>query len=375
MLAGEGVIKTFVTERLRNPLKYQFANCRVWGAEKDRHMTIFDLISASDKKLETRQTKALAYMLASEVGFRRLVVGRIVRYWSVRNPGLKLRGIDSSACCVDAELRLTDKHAKDNEKGGRVDILVSKADDWGVLIEGKSLANDNIRWPDVTKQVCRYKRVLCRKIRTVIPVALVFCPETKVHDGVLFVSWKDMLDWIDEYATRETARRCELFGEFRDFIKSIQTNMKYYQQEVLSIPAGATYNQVVKYGVYHCSSDNRMHEIPLFVAFRAARGVMTRLYRYEGFINEYYDARVIQSSKSLTPGQKKQVLAYMKDDVIWKRSGDAEIGKKTRFYVFDKKDAIEIGGVRPLKDRVQTWKYYSITDMFNPQEANGLRKA
>ena len=359
----------------RNGLsQYRFANCRVWG-EEDRQTTIFDLVSASDKKLETRQTKALAYMLASEVGFRRLVVGRIVRYWSVRYPGLKLRGIDSSACCVDAELRLTDKHIKGNEKGGRVDILISKGNDWGVLIEGKNLNNVGVRWTDVAKQVYRYERVLRRKIRTVIPVALVFCPETKVHDGVLFVSWKDMLDWIDEYATRETARRRELFGEFRDFIKSIQTNMKYYQQDVLSIPAGVTYMQVIKYGVYHCSSDTRRHELPLFVAFRAEGGVMTRLYRYVGFVNEYYDARAIKNNRSLTTEQKQQVLAYMKDDVIRKRSGDAEIGKKTRFYVFDKKDAIEIGGVRPLKDRVQTWKYYSITDMFNPQEANGLRKA
>lgn len=355
--------------------KYRFTNCQVWDKEENRYATIFDLISASDKKLETRQTKALAYMLASEVGFRRLVVGRIVRYWNERYPGLKLKGIDSSACCVDAELRLNDKHAKDNEKGGRVDILISKASDWGVLIEGKNLTNVNIRLVDVAKQVCRYERALCRKIRTIIPVALVFCPETKVYDGVLFVSWKDMLDWIDEYATREMARRRELFGEFQDFIKSIQTNMKYYQQEVLSIPAGATYNQVIKYGVYHCSSDNRMHEIPLFVAFRAARGVMTRLYRYEGFINEYYDARVIQNSKSLTPGQKKQVLAYMKDDVIRKRCGDAEKGKKTRFYVFDKKGVIKIGGVRPLKERVRTFKYYSIADMFNPQVSKILRKA
>ena len=360
---------------LNSRFEYRFAKCRVFDAKRNRHTTIFDLISASDKKLETRQTNALAYMLASEVGFRRLVVGRIVRYWSERDPGLRLCGVDSSACCVDAELRLTDKHIKGNEKGGRVDILISKGNDWGVLIEGKNLNNVGVRWTDVAKQGYRYERVLRRKIRTVIPVALVFCPETKVHDGVLFVSWKDMLDWIDEYATREVARRRELFGEFQDFIKNIQTNMKYYQQEVLSIPAGATYNQVIKYGVYHCSSDKRKHELPLFVAFRAPGGVMTRLYRYEGFINEYYDALVIQNSKSLTPGQKKQVLAYMKDDVIRKRCGDAEKGKKTRFYVFDKKGVIKICGVRPLKDRVQTWKYYSIADMFNPQVSKVLRKA
>ena len=356
-------------------LKYRFANCRVWGAEKDCHMTIFDLISASDKKLETRQTKALAYILASEVGFRRLVVGRIVRYWNERCPGLKLRGIDSGACCVDAELRLNDKHAKDNERGGRVDILISKASDWGVLIEGKNLTNVNIRLVDVAKQVCRYERALCRKIRTIIPVALVFCPETKVYDGVLFVSWKDVLDWIDEYATREMARRRELFVEFQDFIKSIQTNMKYYQQEVLSIPAGATYNQVIKYGVYHCSSDKRKHELPLFVAFRAPGGVMTRLFRYENYIKECYDVRAIRNSRLLTAEQKRQVLAYMKDDAIRKRYGEDEKGKETRFYVFDKRKGIKISGVRPLKDRVQTWKYYSIADMFNPEVSKVLRKA
>lgn len=354
--------------------KYRFTNCRVWDKEENRYATIFDLISASDKKLETRQTKAFAYMLASEVGFRRLVIGRIVRYWNERYPGLKLKGIDSSACCVDAELRLTDKHVKDNEKGGRVDILVSKANDWGILIEGKNLTNVNIRWADVTKQICRYRCVLSRKIRTIIPVALVFCLETKVYDGVLFLSWKDMLDWIDEYATREIARRRELFGEFQDFIKSIQTNMKYYQQEVLSIPAGATYNQVIKYGVYHCSSDKRRHELPLFVTFRAPGGVMTRLFRYENYIKECYDVRAIRNSRLLTAEQKGQVLAYMKDEIIQKRYGEVEKGKRTRFYVFDKRKGIKIGGVRPLKDRVQTWKYYSIADMFNPQMSKVLRK-
>jgi hypothetical protein len=75
----------------------------------------------------------------------------------------------------------------------------------------------------------------------------------------------------------------ELIKDFLFFLNKLSNAMKFYDKEVLVIPAGRTYQTIQKYLFYECAAgrmncDARANSHPLFVAFRFA-GKVSELYR------------------------------------------------------------------------------------------------
>lgn len=228
--------------------KYDKINC-----------TIFDLIGGD---LEPKQTMALGYLFSKS--------------HSALNAFLKLIGVKVTfdKCIVDCEPR---RNEEDNND--RIDILLRLYQDEhpvkAIIIEAKSVKAKTSEVA-ANNQVQKYVSFpQLKEFSNIETVTLTQDVKTLV-EGSTSITWLELVNELSRVQGEEP-----IIKDFINYILNIKgNNMKHYEEEIVSIPAGNSYEAVVSSGIYECPVDYNTPKKALFMTFREKDGgAMRTLYK------------------------------------------------------------------------------------------------
>lgn len=225
----------------------------------DKISTIFDLIGGD---LEPKQTMALGFLFSKSR--------------SALNAFLKLIGVKVTfdKCIVDCEPR---RNEEDNND--RIDILLRLYQDEhpvkAIIIEAKSVkakTSEVVANNQVQKYVSFPQLKGFSNIET---VTLTQDVKTLV-EGSTSITWLELVNELSKDPQKEP-----IIKDFINYILNIKgNNMKHYEEEIVYIPAGNSYEAVVSSGIYECPVDYNTPKKALFMTFREKDGgAMRTLYK------------------------------------------------------------------------------------------------
>ena len=228
--------------------KYDKINC-----------TIFDLIGGD---LEPKQTMALGYLFSKSR--------------SALNAFLKLIGVKVTfdKCIVDCEPR---RNEEDNND--RIDILLRLYQDEhpvkAIIIEAKSVKAKTSEVA-ANNQVQKYVSFPQLKDFSNIETVTLTQDVKTLVEGSTSITWLELVNELSRVQGEEP-----IIKDFINYILNIKgNNMKHYEEEIVSIPAGNSYEAVVSSGIYECPVDYNTPKKALFMTFREKDGgAMRTLYK------------------------------------------------------------------------------------------------
>lgn len=228
--------------------KYDKINC-----------TIFDLIGGD---LEPKQTMALGYLFSKSR--------------SALNAFLKLIGVKVTfdKCIVDCEPR---RNEEDNND--RIDILLRLYQDEhpvkAIIIEAKSVKAKTFEVA-ANNQVQKYVSFPQLKDFSNIETVTLTQDVKTLVEGSTSITWLELVNELSRVQGEEP-----IIKDFINYILNIKgNNMKHYEEEIVSIPAGNSYEAVVSSGIYECPVDYNTPKKALFMTFREKDGgAMRTLYK------------------------------------------------------------------------------------------------
>lgn len=228
--------------------KYDKINC-----------TIFDLIGGD---LEPKQTMALGYLFSKSR--------------SALNAFLKLIGVKVTfdKCIVDCEPR---RNEEDNND--RIDILLRLYQDEhpvkAIIIEAK-IVKAKTSEVAANNQVQKYVSFPQLKDFSNIETVTLTQDVKTLVEGSTSITWLELVNELSRVQGEEP-----IIKDFINYILNIKgNNMKHYEEEIVSIPAGNSYEAVVSSGIYECPVDYNTPKKALFMTFREKDGgAMRTLYK------------------------------------------------------------------------------------------------
>ena len=153
--------------------------------------------------------------------------------------------------------------------------------------------------------------------------------------------------------------------------------MTFFEREVLSIPAGATYELVMQHRIYSCSNKSGyQHKKTLFLTFRRGNGgEMEALYKISKLL--CFDPNVEGQTDreladpDLSEREKSRIRDYMAAHPWWAEPSEAAAAAEgVRFYVLG--EPIELRNKpRPKRNNVGFW-YYDIAELLNCPHGGAL---
>lgn len=225
----------------------------------DKISTIFDLIGGD---LEPKQTTALGYLFNKSR--------------SALNAFLKLIGVKVTfdKCIVDCEPR---RNEEDNND--RIDILLRLYQDEhpvkAIIIEAKSVKAKTSEVA-ANNQVQKYVSFPQLKDFSNIETVTLTQDVKTLVEGSTSITWLELVNELSRVQGEEP-----IIKDFINYILNIKgNNMKHYEEEIVSIPAGNSYEAVVSSGIYECPVDYNTPKKALFMTFREKDGgAMRTLYK------------------------------------------------------------------------------------------------
>ena len=315
--------------------------------------SVFDLIG----KLEPDQTKGLGLLLSKSEGALNEFLSLI---------GLSVRQYDKYV--VDCETR--------DFKNKRYDILIrfyrNNNPLEAILLEAKGVGVSHASHQAIS-QVKNYASFQSFQLNGFQKKTLV----TLTHDTTLLnsnqvksITWSQLISAFYEYAKNQ---KDDLASDFVNYLLSIEGSMNYYEEDILSIPAGKTIAAILKSGIYECPIEGRHYthqRRTLYIAFKNAKGgAMDTLYKLHDIIegvdlNDLSQIAVLENMQGYT-GIGTRIAAYKS---CVKYSQDNHEPK--RLFVLDLENSISLpNSVRPLENN-SNWPYYKLKDFLQPVNSN-----
>ena len=313
--------------------------------------------------LEPQQTKGLGLLLSkSETALKLFIKLMQSKYPTLT---IDLRKVDRMI--VDCELPSSGKPRY------RADIVMRLyANDkplHAFLIEAKSIGKGGSSSEGAYKQVENYQdrdafaelREFADKVHFVI---LTKYGNFTAAVNSISITWNDL---INTFHPSAQSGKDELLTDYLNFITNITNSMKFYEQEVFSIPAGVSHDTVKATFVYERPATYKSFQKPLYLAFRkSGGGEMECLYSIEeiielDFSSNYHD--FLRSEQYPIPVKQKieKYVAAAK----WETKG-FPTDKKQVFVLSDKVIRFMQPYPRPEKNQAFT-AYYSLADMFDEE--------
>ena len=319
----------------------------------DKISTIFDLIGGD---LEPKQTMALGFLFSKSR--------------SALNAFLKLIGVKVTfdKCIVDCEAKR--KKKDDND---RIDILLRLYQDKepvkAIIIEAKSVkaktsevaANNQVQkyvnngFPQLEGFSNKETVTLTQDVKTLV-------------EGSTSITWLELVNELSRVQGEES-----IIKDFINYILNIKgNNMKHYEEEIVSIPAGNSYEAVVSSGIYECPVEyKRNPQNPLFITFREkGGGAMKTLYKLLDVLELDLDDEASIEKVDETSIEKVGKQLNLKDRLDrYKSIGTPTKGVK-RVYVLDIDDAITLPiPVTPMENNTPIINY-KISDFIGECNTN-----
>ena len=316
----------------------------------DKISTIFDLIGGD---LEPKQTTALGYLFNKSR--------------SALNAFLKLIGVKVTfdKCIVDCEAQ-----CKEKDNNGRIDILLRLYQDEhpvkAIIIEAKNVkaktsevaANNQVQkyvsFPQLKGFSNKETVTLTQDVKTLV-------------EGSTSITWLDLVNELSNVQGKEP-----IIKDFINYILNIKGNMKHYEEEIVSIPAGNSYEAVVSSGIYECPVEyKRNPQNPLFITFREkGGGAMKTLYKLLDVLELDLDDEASIEKVDEASIEKVGKQLNLKDRLDrYKSFGTPTKGVK-RVYVLDIDDAITLPiPVTPMENNTPIINY-KISDFIGECNTN-----
>lgn len=318
----------------------------------DKISTIFDLIGGD---LEPKQTMALGFLFSKSR--------------SALNAFLKLIGVKVTfdKCIVDCEPR---RNEEDNND--RIDILLRLYQDEhpvkAIIIEAKSVkaktsevaANNQVQkyvsFPQLKGFSNKDTVTLTQDVKTLV-------------EGSTSITWLELVNELSRVQGEEP-----IIKDFINYILNIKgNNMKHYEEEIVSIPAGNSYEAVVSSGIYECPVEykRRNPQNPLFITFREkGGGAMKTLYKLLDVLELDLDDEASIEKVDEASIEKVGKQLNLKDRLDrYKSFGIPTKGVK-RVYVLDIDDAITLPiPVTPMENNTPIINY-KISDFIGECNTN-----
>ena len=305
--------------------------------------TIFDLISGD---LEPKQTMALGFLLSrSDIAL---------------NAFLKLIkcGVKYDKVIVDCEAQRNQSNNND-----RIDILLrfyrNGNPQLAFIIEAKS-ARANTSAQVAATQASKYTYGFSQLAGFAACIETIsLTREVKEITQSISISWSELISALFNVSSKD-----RLIKEFLDFFLNIKGSMKYYDEEILSIPAGVTYNAVMASGIYECPNNYKKPKRSLFITFRKNKGLMDRLFKLIDVVElDINDQTAIASVDNSLPGFAARLQTY-------KQSLKIPVSGNKRVYILDLDNPIILPvPVRPIENNAPP-VYYSLHEFFSDVNSN-----
>jgi len=318
----------------------------------------FDLIEGN---AETKQTKGLGLLLSKSS----LALNAFLMLLKKRNNNVfvpEIKTIDQMI--VDCELK-----SPSNES--RIDILIrlyaNKKPIVAYVIEAKSakvstsvdIAScqlkayvDNGSFDELTKFQEKLYGITLTK----------YAKYTHNHDFIS-ITWMDIIEIFKGIlSSKKYDNSDQLLNDYFKFITNINEGMKFYEKEVLSIPAReGTLRAINDCRVYECPNEGKyqIQQQPLFLTFRrSGGGEMTELYKIDDIIildfKEDYD--IFMSDDRYTEKMKNRINKYIE-------IAGVPHGEKQVFFLSE--TTIPLVN-KPKPARNNSFRaYYELADLFN----------
>ena len=305
--------------------------------------TIFDLISGD---LEPKQTMALGFLLSrSEIAL---------------NAFLKLIkcGVKYDKVIVDCEAQ-----RKQNNNNDRIDILLrfylKGNPQRALIIEAKS-ARANTSAQAAATQASKYTYGFSQLVGfTACIETISLTREVKEITKTISISWSELISALFNVSSKD-----KLIKEFLDFFLNIKGSMKYYDEEILSIPAGMTYNAVMASGIYECPNDYKKQKRSIFITFRKNKGLMDRLFKLTDVVELDIDDQIaIATVDNSLPGFAARLQIY-------RQTLKKPVSGHKRVYILDLDNPILLPvPVRPIENNAPP-VYYNLHEFFSVVNSN-----
>lgn len=317
----------------------------------DKISTIFDLIGGD---LEPKQTMALGFLFSKSR--------------SALNAFLKLIGVKVTfdKCIVDCEAQ-----RNEDDNNDRIDILLRLYQDEhpvkAIIIEAKSVkaktsevaANNQVQkyvsFPQLKGFSDKDTVTLTQDVKTLV-------------EGSTSITWLELVNELSRVQGEEP-----IIKDFINYILNIKgNNMKHYEEEIVSIPAGNSYEAVVSSGIYECPVEyKRNPQNPLFITFREkGGGAMKTLYKLLDVLELDLDDEASIEKVDEASIEKVGKQLNLKDRLDrYKSFGTPTKGVK-RVYVLDIDDAITLPiPVTPMENNTPIINY-KISDFIGECNTN-----
>ena len=177
------------------------------------------------------------------------------------------------------------------------------------------------------------------------------------------VTWENIIQLLHEFCKKTD--NDGIIKQYLNFITEIEKSMKYYEKEVLSIPAGRSLELVEKFNIYVCPDTKAYsYKKPIFVGFRkSGGGVMERLYKIDSIIvlNPTIDSEIETFKRSeYSENIKTRILNYIEaaefTDII---------DYDERFYILSENEYIElVNRPKPQRNNAK-FTYYTLSEVLS----------
>ncbi len=182
---------------------------------------------------------------------------------------------------------------------------------------------------------------------------------------IISITWDSLINSLIAISTDEDEN--SLTHQFINFVTGIDKSMKYYEKEVVSVPAGKSFAKVEKYLIYECP-DNKDYNFkkPIFITFRnSGGGEMLRLYKIEEIIILNPDERLhLENLKnsSIQVSVRERLLSFIAESPFQ----DAFSYDK-KFYILSQTEIIELTH-KPKPERNNSkFTYYKLSHILTEE--------
>lgn len=320
--------------------------------------SVFDMI---DGDRETKQTKGLAYIFKEYPEFLHqfLKQDEIVQVLRLNNISISWNKISSIE--INAE--------KISASKKRADILVkidqNKKEFIAIIIEAKSIKTA-INTLKIKDQINNYlSDDEFPELAKYIKIPVILTKYTEFLENVSSITWNKIINLLHDFANKNSS---SLLDQYFTFITGVDKSMKFYEKEVLSIPAGKTFELVEKYSIYECPDQAAYnYKKSLFITFRnTGGGVMNKLYKIEDILifnptieSELQRVREMDLSEDI----KNRLFGYISESGY---GSDLDHDKK--FYILSTNEIIELKNQPHPKVNNAKFSYYRLCDILTESE-------
>ncbi|WP_048718554.1 hypothetical protein [Bacillus sp. MB2021] len=342
---------------------------RLYQNESSKYKSsLFDLI---DGDRETKQTKGLAYLfsLSSEFLIEFLSVNKIqevIKKSLCKNEFLQF--LSSDFLKVDAEM------ISEGEDKIRRDITLTFYHNSKkvlvLIIEAKNIKLDINH--SLEEQLQRYinpKYFPHDEHVPKIAVALTKYKQSFKTEAFVSITWVEMIEVLNQALKLNLdSTKISVLTDYHKFITGVDKGMHYYEKEILSVPAGKTFEVITNYHIHACpDTPSYNYRDPLFITFRQkGGGVMNKLYKIEDIlILAPENLSVLKDISESDFLYKERLLAYIQE----RKSGHGFKRNDTyRFYILSENDHISLShNPRPEKNNAGGW-YYTLSEMLSGRQ-------